>query len=52
MGGTESKKNDSEISELMFDEEERKKVVFIFATIAHGKKTFDEQQFQVSTVDL
>ncbi|XP_005102865.1 MTOR-associated protein MEAK7 [Aplysia californica] len=44
MGGSESKSTDVK-HELLFDEEEKSRVSSVFASISHGKKSFNKEQF-------
>ncbi|CAL1532322.1 unnamed protein product [Lymnaea stagnalis] len=45
MGGSESKGTDLK-HELLFSEEERAKVNFMFCSISHGKKSFNKENLQ------
>ena len=48
MGGNESKESDSK-SSIHFSDEEKPMVSTLFHRISHGKKTFNREEFRVSS---
>lgn len=46
MGGSESKATDLK-HELMFNEDEKEKVNYVFSRISHGRKSFNKENLQV-----